>query len=301
MPCSVSESRAQDRDKRAHRVLQADRAARSASQPRKPLLHRASGQRCPPCGMWSCWEVARVHQASRGPEGASMGRPSMPSACDLDCQGSLAVWSGHRWAVSINTFSWLPPTMAPSEPWPRPAQLARVPGAVWHGGRPGGGTGAGCWHGPGHPLQHPIHQRYDGAAQARPPVAAQRAEQRLHDRAGLQTGPRRPRLHSRPPVPLLRGRAGKPRDPGYRRDHRLSWRWVAWFWGGGWDGPHARAAAPRNLAGTAGRAHFSPFPFSPDATASFDPARTLAAVQAERCTSLLGVPTMFIRELELDK
>uniref|UniRef100_A0A1D1ZVX2 Acyl-CoA synthetase family member 2, mitochondrial n=1 Tax=Auxenochlorella protothecoides TaxID=3075 RepID=A0A1D1ZVX2_AUXPR len=34
--------------------------------------------------------------------------------------------------------------------------------------------------------------------------------------------------------------------------------------------------------------------------ASFDPARTLAAVQAERCTSLLGVPTMFIRELELD-
>jgi fatty-acyl-CoA synthase len=31
----------------------------------------------------------------------------------------------------------------------------------------------------------------------------------------------------------------------------------------------------------------------------FDPARTLAAVQAERCTSLYGVPTMFIAELAL--
>jgi fatty-acyl-CoA synthase len=31
---------------------------------------------------------------------------------------------------------------------------------------------------------------------------------------------------------------------------------------------------------------------------SFDPADTLAAVAAERCTSLYGVPTMFIRELE---
>ncbi len=30
---------------------------------------------------------------------------------------------------------------------------------------------------------------------------------------------------------------------------------------------------------------------------SFDPAKTLAAVQAERCTSLYGVPTMFIAEL----
>ncbi|MCA1218205.1 AMP-binding protein [Streptomyces sp. 8L] len=33
--------------------------------------------------------------------------------------------------------------------------------------------------------------------------------------------------------------------------------------------------------------------------ASFDPAATLAAVQAERCTSLYGVPTMFIAELDL--
>ncbi len=32
---------------------------------------------------------------------------------------------------------------------------------------------------------------------------------------------------------------------------------------------------------------------------SFDPAATLAAVQAERCTSLYGVPTMFIAELNL--
>ena len=32
---------------------------------------------------------------------------------------------------------------------------------------------------------------------------------------------------------------------------------------------------------------------------SFDPAQTLAAVQAERCTSLYGVPTMFIAELAL--
>ena len=31
----------------------------------------------------------------------------------------------------------------------------------------------------------------------------------------------------------------------------------------------------------------------------FDPALTLAAVQAERCTSLYGVPTMFIAELAL--
>jgi fatty-acyl-CoA synthase len=31
----------------------------------------------------------------------------------------------------------------------------------------------------------------------------------------------------------------------------------------------------------------------------FDPARTLAAVQAERCTSLYGVPTMFIAELAM--
>ena len=34
--------------------------------------------------------------------------------------------------------------------------------------------------------------------------------------------------------------------------------------------------------------------------ASFDPAATLAAVQGERCTSLYGVPTMFIAELGLD-
>jgi fatty-acyl-CoA synthase len=32
---------------------------------------------------------------------------------------------------------------------------------------------------------------------------------------------------------------------------------------------------------------------------SFDPDATLAAVQAERCTSLYGVPTMFIAELAL--
>ena len=32
---------------------------------------------------------------------------------------------------------------------------------------------------------------------------------------------------------------------------------------------------------------------------SFDPRATLAAVAAERCTSLYGVPTMFIAELEL--
>ena len=31
---------------------------------------------------------------------------------------------------------------------------------------------------------------------------------------------------------------------------------------------------------------------------SFDPAAVLAAVEAERCTSLYGVPTMFIAELE---
>src|SRR5260370_16358613 len=31
----------------------------------------------------------------------------------------------------------------------------------------------------------------------------------------------------------------------------------------------------------------------------FEPAATLAAVQAERCTSLYGVPTMFIAELGL--
>ena len=31
----------------------------------------------------------------------------------------------------------------------------------------------------------------------------------------------------------------------------------------------------------------------------FDPAATLRAVQAERCTSLYGVPTMFIAELGL--
>ncbi len=31
----------------------------------------------------------------------------------------------------------------------------------------------------------------------------------------------------------------------------------------------------------------------------FDPAATLAAVEAERCTSLYGVPTMFIAELAL--
>ena len=31
----------------------------------------------------------------------------------------------------------------------------------------------------------------------------------------------------------------------------------------------------------------------------FDPAQTLGAVQAERCTSLYGVPTMFIAELAL--
>ena len=34
--------------------------------------------------------------------------------------------------------------------------------------------------------------------------------------------------------------------------------------------------------------------------ASFDPVATLAAVQGERCTSLYGVPTMFIAELGLD-
>ncbi|HEX2904101.1 MAG TPA: AMP-binding protein [Jatrophihabitans sp.] len=34
--------------------------------------------------------------------------------------------------------------------------------------------------------------------------------------------------------------------------------------------------------------------------AGFDPAATLAAVQAERCTSLYGVPTMFIAELALE-
>jgi fatty-acyl-CoA synthase len=34
---------------------------------------------------------------------------------------------------------------------------------------------------------------------------------------------------------------------------------------------------------------------------SFDPAATLAAVQAESCTSLYGVPTMFIAELALDE
>ena len=32
----------------------------------------------------------------------------------------------------------------------------------------------------------------------------------------------------------------------------------------------------------------------------FDPAATLSAVQAERCTALYGVPTMFIAELGLD-
>ena len=32
---------------------------------------------------------------------------------------------------------------------------------------------------------------------------------------------------------------------------------------------------------------------------AFDPAATLAAVQAERCTALYGVPTMFIAELGL--
>jgi len=32
---------------------------------------------------------------------------------------------------------------------------------------------------------------------------------------------------------------------------------------------------------------------------SFDPAATLGAVQDERCTSLYGVPTMFIAELNL--
>ncbi|MBV9821306.1 MAG: AMP-binding protein [Actinobacteria bacterium] len=35
--------------------------------------------------------------------------------------------------------------------------------------------------------------------------------------------------------------------------------------------------------------------------AGFDPAATLGAVQAERCTSLYGVPTMFIAELALEK
>src|SRR5437016_6304665 len=34
---------------------------------------------------------------------------------------------------------------------------------------------------------------------------------------------------------------------------------------------------------------------------AFDPAATLEAVQAERCTSLYGVPTMFIAELSLDR
>lgn len=32
---------------------------------------------------------------------------------------------------------------------------------------------------------------------------------------------------------------------------------------------------------------------------AFDPRRTLEAVQAERCTALYGVPTMFIGELSL--
>jgi fatty-acyl-CoA synthase len=34
---------------------------------------------------------------------------------------------------------------------------------------------------------------------------------------------------------------------------------------------------------------------------SFSPDATLAAVQAEACTSLYGVPTMFIAELALPK
>lgn len=33
---------------------------------------------------------------------------------------------------------------------------------------------------------------------------------------------------------------------------------------------------------------------------SFDPKLTLQAVEKERCTSLYGVPTMFIAELALD-